>query len=132
MPNHFKGKKLELFREMRRLSPENTILLPMESALPTVTSVRIKSILNGGLSTIFETTENFVSSEIVEDNLLYQIKHRKNQASSKILFTGDHIWSPLYGQYFDQVDEYESSNTRDLDTLDNNVQKYLIKTLGNE
>jgi hypothetical protein len=43
----------------------------MESALPTVTSVRIKSILNGGLSTIFETTENFVSSEIVEDNLLY-------------------------------------------------------------
>ena len=49
----------------------------MQSATPTVTSVRIKSILNGGLSTFFETTEEFVSTEVVEDNILSQIKNRK-------------------------------------------------------
>jgi hypothetical protein len=43
----------------------------MESAVPTVTSVRIKSVLNGGLSTFFETSEEFVSSEVTEDNILY-------------------------------------------------------------
>jgi len=46
-------------------------LAPLESASPTVTSVRIKSVLNGGLSTFFETSEEFVSHEVVEDNLLY-------------------------------------------------------------
>ena len=71
MPTYFKGEKLSLFKNLREQSPQNSFLAPLESASPTVTSVRIKSVLNGGLSTFFETSEEFVSHEVVEDNLLY-------------------------------------------------------------
>ena len=71
MPDHYRGDKITLFKELREQHPHNTVLLPMESAVPTVTSVRIKSVLNGGLSTFFETSEEFVSSEVTEDNILY-------------------------------------------------------------
>jgi len=90
-----------LFKRLREESPKNSFLVPFESSNPTVTSVRIKSVLNGGLSTFFETTEEFVSSEVVEDNILYQLKHRKDNENNTVIFVGDHIWSPLYGKYFD-------------------------------
>ena len=73
----------------------------MESAQPTVTVVRIKSVLNGGLSTFFESTDEFISSKVVEDNILYQVKNRSGGEKDKVIFYGDHIWSPMYGDYFD-------------------------------
>jgi hypothetical protein len=54
-------------------------------------------VLNGGLSTFFETTEEFVSTEVVEDNILYQVKNRKDGFKDKVVFYGDYIWEPLYG-----------------------------------
>jgi GPI ethanolamine phosphate transferase 3 subunit O len=105
----------------------------MESASPTVTSVRIKSILNGGLSTFFETTDEFVSTEVIEDNILYQVKNRSGgKNKNKVVFYGDHIWSPMYGQYFDELVEYSSLNTRDLDTLDNGVKHALLNKLSGD
>lgn len=129
MPDHYKGKKLTLFKELRDSQPSHTLLLPMESSVPTVTSVRIKSVLNGGLSTFFETTDEFGSSEVVEDNILYQVKNRKGGHNDKIVFYGDHIWSPMYGQYFDELVEFSSENTRDLDTLDNGVRTAMLNKL---
>ena len=125
MPSYFKGKKLGLFKHLREQSPKSSFLAPLESSNPTVTSVRIKSVLNGGLSTFFETTEEFVSSEVIEDNLLYQLKHRRDNENNTVIFVGDHIWSPLYGKYFDKTYEFESENTRDLDSLDNSVSHRL-------
>jgi predicted AlkP superfamily pyrophosphatase or phosphodiesterase len=129
MPDHYKGQKLTLFKQLQEVHPGHSILLPMESAVPTVTSVRIKSILNGGLSTFFETTDEFVSTEVQEDNILYQVKNRKGGDSNKVAFYGDHIWSPMYGQYFDELVEFSSENTRDLDTLDNGVRQAMLKKL---
>ncbi len=100
----------------------------MESAIPTVTSVRIKSVLGGGLSTFFETTEEFVTSQVTEDNILYQLKNR----NQKVVFYGDHIWTPLYGQFFDETVQFQSENTRDLDTLDNGVRTALMNKLNGE
>lgn len=97
-----------------------------------MTVVRIKTILNGGLSTFFETTDEFISTEVVEDNILYQVKNGKNRSSNKILFYGDHIWSPLYGPYFDELKEWNSENTRDLDTLDNGVEAALLNKLNGD
>jgi hypothetical protein len=97
MASKYRGKKLTLFKELRDKQPQNTLLLPMESSQPTVTSVRIKSVLNGGLSTFFETTDEFVSTEVVEDNILYQVKNRKDGFNDKIVFYGDYIWEPMYG-----------------------------------
>jgi len=110
---------------MREENPRNSFLVPLESSNPTVTSVRIKSVLNGGLSTFFETTEEFVSPEIVEDNILFQLKHRRDNENNTVIFVGDHIWSPLYGKYFDETYEFASLNTRDLDSLDNSIQERL-------
>ena len=101
----------------------------MESSVPTVTSVRIKSVLNGGLSTFFETTDEFVSTEVLEDNILYQVKNRKGGDSNKVVFYGDHIWSPMYGNYFDELVEFSSENTRDLDTLDDGVRTAMLNKL---
>ena len=125
MPTNFQGQRLSLFKRMREENPRNSFLVPLESSNPTVTSVRIKSVLNGGLSTFFETTEEFVSSEIVEDNILFQLKHRRDNENNTVIFVGDHIWSPLYGKYFDETYEFASLNTRDLDSLDNSVQERL-------
>jgi phosphatidylinositol glycan class O len=130
MPDHYKGQKIKLFKQLQEISPGHSILLPMESATPTVTSVRIKSVLNGGLSTFFETTDEFVSTEVQEDNILYQVKNRKSGDSNKVVFYGDHIWSPMYGQYFDELVEFSSENTRDLDTLDNGVRQAMLKKLN--
>ena len=101
----------------------------MESAQPTVTVVRIKSVLNGGLSTFFESTDEFISSKVVEDNILYQVKNRSGGEKDKVIFYGDHIWSPMYGDYFDELVEWSSENTRDLDTLDNGVRSKLLNML---
>ena len=41
--------------------PQNTILLPLASEMPTVTSVRVKGMLTGALNSFFEISENFGS-----------------------------------------------------------------------
>lgn len=86
-------------------------------------------MLNGGLSTFFETSNEFVSTEVTEDNILYQVKNRVGGDKHKTVFFGDDIWSPMYGPYFDQLREYSSLNTRDLDSLDNNVHSDLLNML---
>ena len=56
---------------MKEDEPENTILLPLMSESPTVTVVRIKGMLSGGLTTFFDTSDEFVSGEVHEDNVLW-------------------------------------------------------------
>ena len=52
--------------------PENALLFPLKSEMPTVTVVRIKGILSGILSTVFEFTESILlAGYFSEDNLLY-------------------------------------------------------------
>jgi hypothetical protein len=41
---------------------ENAILVPLSAEMPTVTTVRIKSIMTGSISSFFETKEDFSSS----------------------------------------------------------------------
>ena len=51
--------------------PQNTILLPCESELPTVTTVKIKTIMTGGMASFFETREDVAKDLIKEDSVLY-------------------------------------------------------------
>ena len=39
--------------------PDKTILFPLASEMPTVTSVRVKGMLSGALTAFFELSENF-------------------------------------------------------------------------
>lgn len=67
----YSGKKINIFKNAATLHPDNAILLPFRSEMPTVTSVRIKGMLSGGLSTFFETSSEFGASEVTEDNVLH-------------------------------------------------------------
>ena len=96
----YKGKKLTYFKELKEKQPDNVILQPLASESPTVTVVRIKGMLSGGLTTFFDTSEEFFSGEVQEDNILWQLKHKqynRGAEPSKIAFYGDYIWDPLFG-----------------------------------
>ena len=67
----YKGKKISLFKDAKKMHPDNALLFPFKSEMPTVTTVRIKGMLSGGLSTFFETSSEFGTSEVTEDNILY-------------------------------------------------------------
>jgi hypothetical protein len=46
---------MDVFSTLIEEQPENAILLPMESEMPTVTTVRIKSIMTGAMSSLIDT-----------------------------------------------------------------------------
>ena len=71
----YKGKKLQLFQDLMIRESENSVLMPLESEQPTVTTVKIKTIMTGGMSTFFETKEDFAKNLIKEDNVLYQLRN---------------------------------------------------------
>ena len=121
----YKGAKIELFENLMIDKPENTILMPLESELPTVTTVKIKTIMTGGMSSFFETREDFAHELIKEDSVL----HQANQTNKTVLFTGDHIWLDMFGAYFTEEKHYPSYNVRDLDTNDKNVHRDLKELL---
>ena len=127
----YKGKKMEILTNLLIDEPENTILLPMRSEIPTVTTARIKALMTGSLTSFFEITEPFAHEILPEDNILHQFKSYSNHTGipNKIVFTGDHIWLDMLGYYFDQEQHYPSYDIRDLDTNDINVHKDLIEIL---
>jgi len=51
----YSGKRMKILNKLASEQPENAILVPMEADLPTVTTIRIKSIMTGALSSFFET-----------------------------------------------------------------------------
>ena len=71
----YKGHKMQIFNDLMIDEPENAILLPMSSELPTVTTVRIKAIITGALSSFFENLEEFANERMPEDSVLYQFKN---------------------------------------------------------
>ena len=108
--------------------PEKTILLPLASEMPTVTSVRVKGMLTGALNAFFEISENFGSMEVQEDNVLYQLKATK-KGENKIVFVGDYIWTGMFGSFFDRTYAYPSFNVRDLDSLDTSSRLDLLREI---
>jgi hypothetical protein len=59
-PYGYTGPKLTYFMEMRDKYPDRAVLFPATSAMPTVTVVRVKNVITGGISSIFDTTNEFV------------------------------------------------------------------------
>jgi hypothetical protein len=122
----YQGYQMELLNSLVERESENALLLPMEAELPTVTTVRIKAIMTGALSSFFETKEDFAKDIIPEDNVLHQTKAAEDPKDKKrVIFTGDHIWLDMFGTYFDKEMHYPSFNIRDLDTNDASVREDL-------
>ena len=70
-PERHRGDQLQVFKKLKEEQPHNTWIFPMTSASPTVTSARVKNLMNGGLSTFFEVTEEFQMGADGEDHLLH-------------------------------------------------------------
>lgn len=58
----YQGQKLTLFKDLVESQPDNALLFPLKSEMPTVTVVRIKGFLSGILNTVFEFTESLVQT----------------------------------------------------------------------
>ena len=72
----YDGRKMSVFRDLRENFPEGTMLFPMISASPTITKVRVKNVVKGGISFFSEVVEEFLMSENTEDSILFQVKNR--------------------------------------------------------
>ena len=127
----YKGQKMDIFNNLMEDQPENALLLPMESEMPTVTTVRIKAIMTGAMSSVLETREEFAHDEIPEDSIIYQVRKHEPEKERRVVFTGDHIWIDMFGNYFNQQYHYPSFNVRDLETNDIGVHKDLMELLTN-
>ena len=95
----YKGKKLTLFKEVKEREANNTILLPLMSEMPTVTNTRVKGLLSGTLTTFFDVSDEFTSGAAKEDNVLWQLKHKKYKKGKEpvIVYYGDYIWDDIWG-----------------------------------
>ena len=65
----YKGVKLRLFNDKLIEEPQNTIFVPLESEMPTVTMMRVKGMMTGGLSAYLEISDNFGSDLVKEDSV---------------------------------------------------------------
>ena len=127
-PYAYAGKKVSLFRDMVETQPNNALLFPLKSEMPTVTVVRIKGILSGILNTVFEFTESLSAGKFNEDNLLYQL-HAKLGRDARVVFYGDDIWTNQFGKWWTRYADWSSLDINDLDTLDSNVSSHVISEL---
>ena len=93
-----------MFKNLKEENPDNAILLPCYAEFPTITKSRVKSLLSGSLSTFFSISDEFIDKEVQEDNILWQLKHKKYKKgdSQDIVFYGDYIWDILYGSWWDR------------------------------
>jgi hypothetical protein len=92
---------------------------------PTTTSQRLKAIITGSLPTFIELGANFESSLVTEDNIISQLKAHPG---SKVAVIGDDTWTNLFNAtaQFDFSAPYDSFNTKDLDTVDDGVERTLL------
>eukprot|EP00112_Aurelia_sp_Birch-Aquarium-sp1_P012524 Seg2632.3 transcript_id=Seg2632.3/GoldUCD/mRNA.D3Y31 product="GPI ethanolamine phosphate transferase 3" protein_id=Seg2632.3/GoldUCD/D3Y31 len=103
-------------------SKENAKLFKFIADPPTTTMQRLKGLTTGSLPTFVDASANFGSSEILEDNLLYQF-HAHNKS---MVFMGDDTWLDLYPRYFTSAFPFPSLDVKDLDTVDDGVISHLI------
>lgn len=55
----YKGKRMTLLNKLAHDEPMNTFLAPMRSEMPTVTTIRVRSMMTGSLNSYIEVTESF-------------------------------------------------------------------------
>jgi len=96
-PYAYHSQRFEVFKKYREMYPDRTFLQPAKSAMPTITVVRVKNFITGGISSLFETTSEFVQAEVFEDTILHQMRNGIEVGpEDKLYFYGDHCWEPYF------------------------------------
>jgi phosphatidylinositol glycan class O len=70
--------------------------------MPTVTAIRVKSLMTGALNSYIEVKDNFGGTKVLEDNIFKQLKDRPTirnglPINSDVSFCGGFTWMALYG-----------------------------------
>ncbi|EWS72773.1 type I phosphodiesterase/nucleotide pyrophosphatase (macronuclear) [Tetrahymena thermophila SB210] len=80
--------------------PKNTILMEAYADGPTLSAVRIKSILRGNMPLHIEVMNNLRGIVMPDDNIVYQSK--VNGQGKKVHFFGFMYWDQFVGKHFDK------------------------------
>ncbi|KAI4682874.1 hypothetical protein J4E81_009498 [Alternaria sp. BMP 2799] len=128
-PRHFHNAFPVLY-ETARNQPQNAFLLPFIADPPTATMQRLKGLTTGTLPTFIDVGSNFAGQEILEDNLVGQLKN----AGKRMVHLGDDTWHALFPDYFEPnlTHAYDSFNVWDLHTVDNGVSEHIFPLLQAE
>ncbi|ORY85430.1 alkaline-phosphatase-like protein [Protomyces lactucae-debilis] len=118
---------LVILHETAMQYPKQAFLLPFIADPPTTTLQRLKGLTTGSLPTFIDAGSNFAGTEILEDNLLLQLR----KAGKKLAFVGDDTWSALFPTSFEPSlnKPFPSLNVWDLDTVDDGVYEHLFAYL---
>ena len=120
--------KMPLVRELLARDPARALLYRFEADPPTTTVQRLKGLTTGSLPTFLDFRQNFHThgaGGVGEDNLIQQLR----QAGKRLTVMGDDTWELLFPGAFHRSFPFPSFNTRDLDGVDNGVQRHLVPEL---
>jgi len=88
---------------------------------PTVTLPRVKALVTGGIPSFSDYLNNFQSSALDQDNIVWQMQRH----SKCIVFYGDDTWLKLFPDSFTRHDGTTSFFVTDTVIVDNNVTRHL-------
>jgi GPI ethanolamine phosphate transferase 3 subunit O len=97
---------------------------------PTTTSQRLKALTTGSLPTFLDFGSNFNQDlNVRDDNIIDQFISNRKDVRKRSIFLGDDTWMALYPNRFNLSHASDSFNTKDLYTVDNHIEKYLLPLL---
>ncbi|RLN64024.1 hypothetical protein BBJ29_002385 [Phytophthora kernoviae] len=122
----FYSDRLPILNATLAHEPEHALLLKFVADPPTMTMQRLKGLTTGSLPTFLDIKDNMAaSSQIVEDNLLRQLREQKRG----VVFMGDDTWDALYAKEFTRKFAFDSFNVKDLHSVDRGVTTHLFPEL---
>ncbi|KAG6614661.1 gpi ethanolamine phosphate transferase 3 [Phytophthora cinnamomi] len=122
----FYSDRLPILNDMLVSEPEHALLLKFVADPPTMTMQRLKGLTTGSLPTFLDIKDNMAaSSQIVEDNLLRQLREQQRG----VVFMGDDTWDALYAREFTRKFAFDSFNVKDLHSVDRGVTTHLFPEL---
>ena len=106
-------------------------LLTFRADPPTTTSQRLRALAAGSLPAFLDVGNNFHGQVVREDTWLQQLRTRRGNGSGAH-FVGDDTWTRLFPQLFSSAAPLASFDTRDLDSVDDGVERLLFPLLEAE
>ena len=119
---------MPLMHDLLRKNESQSRFFGFRADPPTVTAQRLKGLTTGSLPTFIDIGSNFDSAIITEDNFVDQLSQNQNK-NKKNIFMGDDTWVSLYPSQFNESTPFPSFDTRDLDTVDDGVERILFPSL---
>lgn len=122
----FYSDRLPVLNDTLTRQPDHALLLKFVADPPTMTMQRLKGLTTGSLPTFLDIKDNMAaSSQIVEDNLLRQLREQQRG----VVFMGDDTWDSLYAREFTRKFAFDSFNVKDLHSVDRGVTRHLFPEL---